>query len=166
MMPGLSRAYRAVLVMLAAVAGIIIAAITVAVPIDAIGRYLFAKSIYGLVDLVENGLMAAVLLATPWVLSRGEHVTVDVAFAALARGPQRILHIVVCLIGMTGSAIMVWYGGEAIALAVKHGTMVRKNLAFPESWTFVPLVICFALTTVEFGRQMLASPKPTASMSH
>tara|TARA_R110000787_G_scaffold36875_6_gene93975 strand:- start:291 stop:788 length:498 start_codon:yes stop_codon:yes gene_type:complete len=160
------RLFSAVLMALAIFAGVIFAAITITVPIDAIGRYLFASSIVGLTDLVENGLMAAVLLAAPWILYKGEHVAVDLFAAALGDTARRILHTATCLLGIVISLVMTWYGIETMLRAMNSGTMVRRILTFPQSWTFVPLIICFALIAIEFARQLFAGPKTIKTMSH
>ena len=72
--------------------------------------------------------MAAVLLAAPWVLSQGGHVSVDRITPELKPSQARFLQIMVCLIGLAISPGMTWYGVDAMSRAFKSGTMMRKVL--------------------------------------
>ena len=162
---GLSRLLDATLMACAVLAGAIFVAITVAVPLDALGRSFLARSMFGINDMVEYGLMAAVLLAAPWVLSRGEHVTVDVIAVMIQGRAGRLLSALVSLLGFLVSLIILWYAAQALASAYTSGRMVRKVLVFPQYWTFIPLCICFALTSCEFLRQLIRGRILSAGLS-
>ena len=164
-MMGLSRFFDAVLVASAVVAGAIFAAITLAVPVDSLARSLFAKSLFGITDMVEFGLMTAVLLAAPWALSTGSHVMVDLIVSATTDRTKQALQRLTSLIGLVVSLIILWYATEALASAFTSGRMVRRVLVYPQFWNFVPLSICFALMSCEFFRQLVAGQRKRQGLS-
>lgn len=152
-MTRLSRRFEAALVALAALAGAIVAAVAIVIPVDATVRFAFGRSINGIVDVIEFGLMSSVFLAAPWVLHRHGHVAVEIFAQALPERSKEFLGRVVSLIGCGLSVVMAWYGMTALLASYEKATMVRKAIIFPEWWTFVPLAVCFALMAVEFLRQ-------------
>lgn len=146
--------------MLTVVAGVIMVGITVSIPIDALMRSIFKQSISGLTDLVENGLMTAVLISAPLVLHKHAHVMVELISHALPAKPQFWLKRFVSLMGFIVSVVLTWSGANSLLSAYEHHTMVRKILEFPEWLTFIPLIICFALCAIEFLRQAAGMETP------
>ncbi|WP_163268592.1 TRAP transporter small permease [Chelativorans alearense] len=160
-MAALERVHDTILMALALVAVAIVALITVAIPVDATLRFILAKSLYGLNDLAENGLMTAILISVPWVLSRGGHVSVELLSANLPTlGKDRLLRSV-CMVGLVASLVFAWAGMSALLTAYHQNLIVRKVLNFPVWWTFIPIVTCFALCTCEFMRQLVRGSSPT-----
>ena len=116
------------------------------------------EPIFGLFDLVEYALLAATFLAAPWVLSRNSHVAVDLVTAALPASVARPLARFTALIGVTISAIFVWYGAEAALVSAARGSMIRTSLVVPEWWALSAAPFGFALICLEFLRQAIRPP--------
>ena len=135
---------------LALVAGAILGAVAVAIPIDVALRACCSRAVYGLGDLTEHGIAAATFLGAPWVLRKNAHVAIDIATVVLSDQARRRLAIGVDLLGAAISALYFWYTLQALWIAVGRGSMVRGIIVIPEWLTFVAPVMCGALLTVGF----------------
>ena len=126
--------------------------------VDVIGRYFFAKPIYGGFEITEMALAAMIFLGLPLVTLRNEHITVDVLDPITPDWMFRLQHIVACLIGMLSTGYLSWrlwlradtlyMGGETTAqLKIKLG-----YLAYSMS-------ILMALTAVALFVVMFRQPQ-------
>lgn len=162
----INRCFDAVLVTLAVVAGVILSALALVVPVDVMLRFFFTHSITGLTDVIESTLMASVFLAAPWVLRNNGHVAVEIFVQSTPARVQSAMRAAACLIGAALSFVVTSYAIIAVIAAFQRGTMVRKSIIFPEWWTIVPVVICFALMALEFSRQIFAPQSVASVRSH
>lgn len=151
------KAYEAMLMVPVILAGIILAAIAIAIPVDTFSRFLFSKSLVGMTDLVENGLMIGVFASVPWVLYQNDHVAVELFLQLVSKRMQQWLSRLVCMLGFSVCVVFLWYGVETLLITHERDMTVRRVLSFPQWWTYVPFVICFFLCTCEFLRQLLTS---------
>lgn len=152
-------AFQRLLDALALLAGAIFALIALAIPINAVLRAAFAASLYGVLDAVEYGLLAATFLAAPWVLSKDAHVAVDVATLALPPSVRRRLARGVNLLGALLSLVFCWYAFQALALSFARGAMIRTAFTVPEWWVLMAPVVATALLAVEFLRKLARGPR-------
>lgn len=148
------RSFDRLLVALAALAGAIFAAIAILIPVNVVLRNAFDTSIYGLLDAIEYGLLAATFLAAPWVLAKNAHVTVDLLVSSLRPGARRIADMAVNLLGAAVSALFLWYALEALGLSYSRGSMIRTAFIIPEWWTLTAAPLSMALIFVEFLRKL------------
>ncbi|NRG17773.1 TRAP transporter small permease [Rhizobiales bacterium] len=148
------RSFDRLLVALAALAGAIFAAIALLIPVNVVLRNAFDTSIYGLLDAIEYGLLAATFLAAPWVLAKNAHVTVDLLVSSLRPGARRIADMAVNLMGAAVSAVFLWYALEALGLSYSRGSMIRTAFIIPEWWTLTVAPLSMALIFVEFLRKL------------
>jgi TRAP-type C4-dicarboxylate transport system permease small subunit len=146
----LERAYRIVTTALAILAGVILSAITLAIPIDVTLRACCSEAIFGLGDLTEHGIAAATFLGAPWVLYKNAHVAVDIVVSHLRPRTRSSVETMVNLIGAAVSAIFFWYVLQALIIAAGRGSMVRGIVVVPEWLTFLSPTISSALLAVGF----------------
>lgn len=151
----LNRAFSLLLVALAGVAAAIFAAIAVLVPLNVLLRNAFDTTLYGLLDAVEYGLLAATFLAAPWVLSKNAHVSVDLVVAALPPAATRIVTAISYTIGALVSAVFLWFAVEALLPSIARGTMIRTAFTIPEWWVLSIAPVGMALIVVEFLRKLV-----------
>jgi TRAP-type C4-dicarboxylate transport system permease small subunit len=147
---GLRRAWERIVFVLAALAGAIICAMALLIPVDVVLRACCGNAIFGLTDLSEHGLAAATFLAAPWVLSKNAHVSVDIALMALSQANRRRLDTVVNLLGAAICAIFMWYSAVAMLTALQRGSMVRGIIVVPEWITFAAPTLSLALLAIGF----------------
>jgi TRAP-type C4-dicarboxylate transport system permease small subunit len=162
-MNALARAWDALLGTLGLLAGALFALMALAIGVDVALRNLGGGGAGWLIEAIEYGLLTATLLAAPWVLREGAHVTVDVLVARLpgrwGSGARRLA----ALLGLAVCAAMAWYGGRATAAAMARDSLVFKSLVFPEWWILALVPAGMALMAVEFARQAWrggAPPRP------
>lgn len=139
----------------AGLAGAILAAIVAGITLNVVLRNILGQPIFGLLDLVEYGLLVVTLLGAPWVLSRNAHVVVDLVTASLpAPLAGRVSRAVACL-GLAVSVIMVWYGAKAAITSYGRGSVIRTAFDVPEWWVLSVLPVAFSLMAAEFLRQVI-----------
>jgi TRAP-type C4-dicarboxylate transport system permease small subunit len=98
-----------------------------------------ATGIFGVVDLVQLGVMAAAWLAIPYAFMTDSHVSVDL----LAHGlPVRVAALLRALGAGLAAALMVLilvYSWQAAAQQAQFGD-VSSTLALPKTWYWAPLL--------------------------
>lgn len=144
----------------AAVSATIIAAIAILISVNVVLRNAAGTTLYGLLDAVEYGLLAATFLGAPWVLAKNAHVTVDLITAALPRRIARPLARVMAALGLVVSAVFLVYAVEAALASAARGSMIRTAFVIPEWWVLCAAPAGFALICLEFLRQILSPPEP------
>lgn len=151
---------RFVVPVLGTIAAVVLFAMMALTCVDVIGRYFFAKPIFGGFELTEMMLAAMIFLGLPLVTLRNEHITVDVLDPITPDWLFRVQHIVACAVGALSTGYLAWrlwlradtlyVGGETTAqLKLKLG-----YLAYGMS-------ILMALTAVALLVVMLRQPQRT-----
>ena len=153
----LERGFDAVLRMMARLAAVVFACIAALIPIDLVLRNAFDASIYGLLDAIEYGLLAATFLAAPWVLSINAHVSVDLFVALLAGRARRVADTLANLVGAGAAAVFLWFAVVAAAQSIERGTMIRTAFVIPEWWVLSVAPVSMGLILVEFARRLLCT---------
>ena len=137
------------------VAAATVAAITLLVCYDVVGRNLGLRTLPWINEVTEYAMPLATLAAAPWLMWRNQHVRLDLLGALLSPTAQRQVDRVASLLGLVVSLVMVWYAVRLLLDSRDAGSLVMKSLVFPEWWLFVPVPIGFALLALECGRRVL-----------
>jgi len=151
----LDRLFDRLLTALAWGAAAIFAATALLIPVNVVLRNGFGTAIYGLLDLIEYGLLGATFLAAPWVLAKNAHVSVDLVTTALGPRMRRVFAITANLIGAAVTAVFLWYALQAVDTSMSRGSMVRTSFTFPEWWVLSVVPASMALILIEFLRKLL-----------
>ena len=139
---------------LAAVAGAIFAGIAILIPAEVVLRALSLPSIYGSLDLVQYGLLAATFLAAPWVLMVDAHVSVDLLTMRLGpRWRPRVLQFTAA-VGAVASLVLLAVGIDAAVIAFDRGSAIRTAFVVPEWIALSVLPVSALLLAVEFVLKM------------
>ena len=99
---------RFVVPALSAIAAIVLFVMMALTCADVIGRYFFAKPIFGAFELTEMLLAAMIFVGLPLVTLRNDHVTVDVLDPITPDWMFRLQHVAACLIGMLSTGYLAW----------------------------------------------------------
>ncbi|MFY0309987.1 TRAP transporter small permease [Leisingera sp. D0M16] len=159
------RSFGALLTGLAVLSAAILAAITLVIPLNVLLRNLGLPVIYGALDAIEYGLMAAAFLGAPWVLRQNAHVQVDLITHGLPPRARRKVILAACLLGAATCAVLGWAGLQALMQSFARGSMVRTAFTFPEWWTLTVLPLSMALCTLEFLRKIFRPATEDAPLS-
>lgn len=150
----LQKAYHYLMQACGLAAGTLIGVVALVIVLNVVSRNLGLGSIYGTVEGSEYAIAATTFLAAPWVLYHGAHVRVDLLQHALPKRYQGYLEM---LINTSGALVCLCFGYYLLTTgtaSLSRGSMVYKSFVFPEWWTFILPVSCFALLTLEFLRRL------------
>lgn len=135
-------------------AGLLIGVMALLVTFDVVSRNLGFRSVTWILEITEYSLPLATLLAAPWLLSRNEHVKLDILARLLPAGGRRLTERFAALIALAVSVVLVWYSAAALQNTLVMNSVVIKNLTFPEWWLFAPLPLLFGLLALTCLRQL------------
>jgi TRAP-type C4-dicarboxylate transport system permease small subunit len=76
--------------------------------IDVIGRYLLSRPLPGAFEIIQIMMAVLIFAGLPLVSAKEEHVTVDLIYSFLSRGPKRLLDITVNAVGATVLGVIAW----------------------------------------------------------
>jgi TRAP-type C4-dicarboxylate transport system permease small subunit len=158
----LARLQDATIHAFAVLAGIVFVLITLVLVLNVGLRFFAGKNVYGMIDAIEMGLMAATFLGAPWVLRKNAHVSVDIVLSGLSPARRLLVDRLTSLLGALLSALFTWATLSALMIALSRGSMMRGVLAIPE---WVPLLAPFIgglLLTLEFLRRAAVVPETEA----
>lgn len=155
-----ARAYLGVLHAGAVAAALLLGALALLVTADVVARNVGWGTLPWILEVSEYCLPLATFLVAPWLLSRSEHVRVDVLLTMLPRRIARALERAADAAGVAVSAVFVVYGIRAIVSSAQQGSLVMKSIVFPEWWLFAPVPVSFAFLAVEFLRRLLRAGSP------
>lgn len=152
--------WKALLGTCAAAAAFIIGTTLLLVGYDVIARNLGLWSPGWIVDVSEYALPLATLLVAPWLTARNEHIRIDLLVGLLPeRWAAQAGRATQAACGLV-AAIITWYGVSVTAEAYQTGSLMIKNITFPEWYVYAPLPICFTLITIECIRQAIGGARP------
>lgn len=105
-----------------------------------------------MLEVSEYLLFAMTFLGAPAVLRAGAHTAVDVVVDRLPQGARRAAALAAHFVGLVTSIGVGWYGALATVQAWRGGTLVFKQVTFPEWWLYALIAFCGILLVVEFLR--------------
>ncbi|WP_458789616.1 TRAP transporter small permease [Yoonia sp. MH D7] len=101
-------------------------------------------------ELTEYLLTISTFGGAPWVLRQAGHVNVDILLRVVPASIANLLLRASYALGLVISVIITWLAVSAARDSFSSGSIVFKNLVFPEWWMMVPVIWCFALCSLEF----------------
>lgn len=138
---------------------LLLGAIVVLVTADIATRSFHLANLAWVNEVTEYLLTFATFIGAPWVLHHHGHVNIDIIVTNLSASAQRALARICDGAGLIISAVLLYEALRVLLGSHADGSMVFKNLVFPEWYLTTPIVFCFALCTVEFGGRFLARPE-------
>lgn len=161
-----ARAYRGLLHAGAVAAALLLGVLALLVTADVVARNLGWGTLPWILEVSEYCLPLATFLVAPWLLSRSEHVRVDVLLTMLPRRAARALDLAADAAGLAVCAVFVVYGIRAVTSSAQQGSLVIKSIVFPEWWLFAPVPVSFAFLAVEFLRRLVTREPPAGAGLH
>jgi TRAP-type C4-dicarboxylate transport system permease small subunit len=156
MMQALLRAYNALTTALAAVAGIIMSAIFIAVILDVVMRNVGIEAPPAIEPLCEFGLLYITMLGSPWLLRTRGMIIVESLRMAVPPGPRRVLEIVVYVVSAAICFTLAWYAGYETIFAWANDEADQRAISVPLYCAYAPMLLGFFLMGCEFLRRLLA----------
>jgi TRAP-type C4-dicarboxylate transport system permease small subunit len=162
----ISRAFDLLLKLGGALAGAVVVVVMLVVCLKVFLRYGLGQGLIGVDQLSGTMLLYITFLGAAWVLSREEHVTIDIVIGRASPRVQRILMVVNSLVCALVCLLVAVYGTMEALYSWKRGFLVAAEIEFPRAYNLMIIPIgCFLLWVQFMRRAWLAyhsssPPKP------
>lgn len=133
-------------------AGLLVAAMMVAITLDVVLRNLGFQSSAHLFTFTEYALLIVPCLGAPWLVREKGHVYVEIIFTYLGARQRRALRYLIAAMCIAVCLVLAWYGAAVTLRDYFGNEMDVRSLDMPR-WMvigFVPL--SFLMMAIEFAR--------------
>ena len=154
-MAAVAAAYRRLLETLAVVAGVILAAIAVAIVVDVLVRNLGLQPPAHTLTLTEYGLLYATMLGAPWLLREKGHVYIELLTAAVSPRARFWLTRVVYALCVLTCAVIFWFALEVTIAHYQRDVIDVRSFDMPRWLLTASMPLSFGLMTIEFARYLI-----------
>ena len=151
-MRGFLRAYEWLTSALAAVAGIIMSAIFIAVIVDVTMRNLGIQSPRATVPLAEFGLLYITMLGSPWLLRTKGQIIVESLRLVIPPRQRRVLELAVYAACAAVCGLLAWYALDQTIFAWENDQAEQRAIDVPLYYAYAPMFLGFFLMGIEFLR--------------
>jgi len=151
-MQQLERGYFWLTSALAAVAGVVMAAIFAGVIADVTIRDLGYQSPAAIEPLCEFGLLYITMLGSPWLLRIKGMIIVESLRIVLPSRVQRALELVVYVVCAAVAATLAWYSLYQSYISWANNEGDQRAITVPLVYAYAPMTLGFFLLSVEFLR--------------
>jgi C4-dicarboxylate transporter DctQ subunit len=147
--------YRRLLELLAVVAGVLLAAMTVAIVVDVVVRNLGLQPPAHTLTLTEYGLFYVTMLAAPWLVREKGHVHIELLTAAVSPRTRFWLTRAVYLLCVLTCIVIFWFALEVTIDQWQRAVIDVRSLDMPRWLLSASMPLSFGLMTIEFGRYLI-----------
>jgi C4-dicarboxylate transporter, DctQ subunit len=151
----ISALYRRLLEALAAVAGVLLAAMAVAIVVDVVVRNLGFQPPAHTLTLTEYGLLYVTMLAAPWLVREKGHVHIELLTAAVSPPTRFWLTRVIYGLCVLTCIVIFWFGLEVTIDQWRRAVIDVRSFDMPRWLLTASVPLSFGLMTIEFARFLL-----------
>ena len=105
-------------------------------------------------EISEAMLFLITMLTAPWLLSRGQHIRVDIVLRAVPPLVGWVFEWIVDVLAFGCCAVITFYSARAAWASYAAGSLSIKTLVTPEWWLLSVLPVSFAFLTLEMVFRM------------
>lgn len=153
----IGRAYAATILGLAAVSGLILAAICVLILVDVGLRNLGFQPLQATIAINEYALLYFTMFAAPYLVRTRGHVVVRVLYDRLNPGRKQVLETAVYVLCIAVSFCIAYVSGALVVESWIIGDVEQRSIDLPRWALFTPLCIGFFFVGCEFLRFLLST---------
>jgi C4-dicarboxylate transporter, DctQ subunit len=147
--------YRRLLELLAVVAGVLLAAMALAIVIDVVVRNLGLQPPAHTLTLTEYGLLYVTMLAAPWLVREKGHVHIELLTAAVSPRARFWLTRAVYALCVLTCMVIFWFAVEVTIDQWRRDVIDVRSFDVPRWLLTASIPLSFGLMTVEFARFLL-----------
>lgn len=137
---------------------LIFGAIAVLVAVDIATRTFRLTNLTWSNEVCEYLLTFGTFIGAPWVLHHHGHVNIDLVVSNLPERARRLMTRLCDGLGLIISVILFYESARILVDTYRSGSLVFKNLIFPEWYLTIPPVLCFLLCAVELASRFMRPP--------
>jgi C4-dicarboxylate transporter, DctQ subunit len=142
---------------MAVLGGLLLLFITFSIAYSIVTRKLDLPTPVWVVQFNEYALLWVPFLATAWILSRNQHVSVQFLVQYLGKKGRKALDIIHCVLGMVVCGILCWYGIYTTWDHYVRGVMDVASIDVPKAFVLVIIPVGFFFLTLQFFSKFLAA---------
>jgi C4-dicarboxylate transporter, DctQ subunit len=147
--------YWRLLEFLAAIAGVLLAAMAVAIVVDVVMRNLGLQPPAHTLTLTEYGLLYVTMLGAPWLVREKGHVYIELVTAAVSPRTRFWLTRVVYALCVLTCAVIFYFSLEVAIDHYERHVIDVRSFDMPRWLLTASMPLSFGLMTVEFARFLL-----------
>jgi C4-dicarboxylate transporter DctQ subunit len=151
----LAALYLRLLELLAVVAGVLLAAMAVAIVLDVVVRNLGLQPPAHTLTLTEYGLLYVTMLGAPWLVREKGHVYIELLTAAVSPRTRFWLTRVVYALCVLTCAVIFWFSLEVTIDHYQRHVIDVRSFDMPRWLLSASMPLSFSLMFIEFGRYLL-----------
>jgi C4-dicarboxylate transporter DctQ subunit len=141
---------------MAVVGGLLLLFITFSIAYSIVTRKLDLPTPVWVVQFNEYALLWVPFLATAWILSRNQHVSVQFLVQYLDRKGRRVLDIIHSLVGTILCGIFCWYGISTTWDHYVRGVIDVASIDVPKAYVLIIIPVGFFFLTLQFLSKFVA----------
>lgn len=149
------RAYDALVIAMALIAGVLLVWLMVAVVTSVGLRNAGLQPWAWLFTSTEYALLYVTMLGAPWLVRERGHVHIELVTAMLPPRAQRVVSRLVALACVLISALLAWKGAELVATNLSRGDFDVRAYYFPRWLLTIAFPLSFGAMAIEFARFVL-----------
>lgn len=139
---------------LAVITALLIIFIMLGVVANVTTRSLLNRSIWGLFELTEYGLLYITFIGATWVLQKEGHVRMDLVLCKLKPGTQAVMNIITSTIGAMMCFLITWYGVEVVWRNIQSAEYYSTELQPPRFLILLIIPLGTFLLSIQFLRKI------------
>jgi C4-dicarboxylate transporter, DctQ subunit len=147
--------YRRLLELLAVVAGVLLAAMALAIVIDVVVRNLGFQPPAHTLTLTEYGLLYVTMLAAPWLVREKGHVHIELLTAAVSPRTRFWLTRVVYALCVLTCVVVFYFALEVTISHYQRHVIDVRSFDMPRWLLTASIPLSFGLMIIEFGRFLI-----------
>jgi TRAP-type C4-dicarboxylate transport system permease small subunit len=156
---GLNKAIDSCILALAAIAGVIVLFLLLAVCFATLSRYLFREPFAFLIDYSSYSLLFIAFLGSPWLLQKRGHVSIDMVVDALPPGIKPFWRAVIDLLIACISVVVCCIGVSLTYTSFVNHVAVDDFLRTPKWVLMAPIPVSSFFLAVQSVRNMIGNFK-------
>ena len=141
---------------MAVLGGLLLLFITFSIAYSIVTRKLDLPTPVWVVQFNEYALLWVPFLATAWILSRNQHVSVQFLVQYLDRKGRKVLDIIHSLMGTILCGVFCWYGIYTTWDHYVRGVIDVASVDVPKAYVLVVIPVGFFFLTLQFLSKFLA----------
>jgi len=151
----LAALYWRLLQLLAAIAGVLLAAMAMAIVVDVVLRNLGLQPPAHTLTLTEYGLLYVTMLGAPWLVREKGHVYIELVTAAVSPRTRFWLTRAVYALCVATCAVIFWFSLEVAIDHYQRHVIDVRSFDMPRWLLTASIPLSFGLMTIEFARFLI-----------
>lgn len=148
----IARVYDRLILGLAVLAGLMVAGVFLLIVVDVSMRTAGLRPPLFSSAVSEYALLYITMCAAPWLVRERGHIRIDSFVGYLPAGLRRLLERAIVVLCIALCLVAVFYSTRFAIQFWQRGTLDIRSIEIPRTYLFLPMILGFGLSAVEFLR--------------